>query len=63
MFFRVREAKTVKNRVHIDLASHTPAADVERLIALGATVIDHGTGHGTSWTVMADPEGNEFCIG
>ena len=63
IFYRVPEAKVVKNRVHIDLASRTPASDVERLTALGATVIGQGAGHGVTWTVMADPEGNEFCVG
>ena len=63
MFFRVPESKTIKNRVHIDLASRTAADDVQRLVDLGASVTGHGAGHGATWTVMADPEGNEFCIG
>ena len=58
------EAKTVKNRVHVDLAT-TSAADhaqlVARLTDLGATPADIGQGD-VPWTVMADPEGNEFCV-
>jgi len=63
-FMLVTDPKTVKNRVHLDLT--TSAADrdkeIERLIALGAHRVDIGqTGH-ESWTVLADPEGNEFCV-
>jgi predicted enzyme related to lactoylglutathione lyase len=58
------EPKTVKNRVHLDLAT-TSAADQARLVArlrdLGATLADVGQGD-VAWTVMADPEGNEFCV-
>ncbi|MEV6417358.1 VOC family protein [Kribbella sp. NPDC051718] len=58
------EAKTVKNRVHVDLA--TTSADhqeelVGRLKGLGAALADVGQGD-VPWTVMADPEGNEFCV-
>jgi hypothetical protein len=56
--------KTVKNRVHLDLT--TSAADrdkeIERLIALGARRVDIGQTGNESWTVLADPEGNEFCV-
>ncbi|MFE5208735.1 VOC family protein [Streptomyces sp. NPDC056600] len=58
------EPKTVKNRVHLDLATTSPAHQaelVERLRALGATLADVGQGD-VPWTVMADPEGNEFCV-
>ena len=61
---RVPEAKTVKNRVHIDLASSSAADQAElvaRLRALGATPADVGQGD-VPWTVLADPEGNEFCV-
>jgi Glyoxalase-like domain len=61
---RVPEPKTVKNRVHIDLATLSAAhqADlVARLQALGATPADVGQGD-VPWTVLADPEGNEFCV-
>src|ERR1700720_1975486 len=61
---RVPEPKTVKNRVHIDLATTSAAhqADlVARLQDLGATPADVGQGE-VPWTVLADPEGNEFCV-
>ena len=58
------EPKTVKNRVHLDLASTSAAHQAElvaRLKDLGATTADVGQGD-VPWTVMADPEGNEFCV-
>ncbi len=58
------EAKTVKNRVHVDLATTSAAHQAElvaRLKDLGATLADVGQGD-VPWTVMADPEGNEFCV-
>jgi predicted enzyme related to lactoylglutathione lyase len=61
IFGLVPEAKTVKNRLHIDLAPDDRDAEVERLIALGATRADVGQGDQT-WVVLADPEGNEFCV-
>jgi hypothetical protein len=64
VFVPVPEAKTVKNRVHLDLATESPAhqaAEVERLLALGATPADIRQGD-VPWTVLADPEGNEFCL-
>jgi len=69
LFFQVPEPKSSKNRVHLDLASRTPEAEIERLLALGASLVDSGdtpqwrTGNGTRWVTMCDPEGNEFCIG
>ena len=60
----VPEPKTVKNRVHVDLATTSAAqqADlVARLEGLGATPADVGQGD-VPWTVLADPEGNEFCV-
>jgi hypothetical protein len=60
----VPEAKTVQNRVHVDLATTSAAqqADlVARLEDLGATPADVGQGD-VPWTVLADPEGNEFCV-
>ncbi len=59
------EAKTVKNRVHLDLATTSLAHQAElvaRLKDLGATLADVGQGGDVPWTVMADPEGNEFCV-
>jgi hypothetical protein len=63
LFWRVPEAKGPKNRVHVDLATKDPVSEIERLVALGATVIEAREGNGTRWTVMQDPEGNEFCLG
>ena len=57
-FQRVPEAKIVKNRVHLDLRAADPQAEIQRLTALGASVETWYTDH----VVMADPEGNEFCI-
>ena len=61
-FLPVPEAKTVKNRLHIDLDPDDLDAEVRRLIALGATRADIGQGADASWVVLADPEGNEFCV-
>jgi predicted enzyme related to lactoylglutathione lyase len=63
LFFKVPEPKVVKNRLHVDLAARDPAAEVSRLCALGATEVEPREGNGTRWTVMLDPEGNEFCLG
>jgi catechol 2,3-dioxygenase-like lactoylglutathione lyase family enzyme len=58
LFLVVPEGKTVKNRLHFDLTPEdTRAAEVERLKGLGATVYQE-----FDWTVMRDPEGNEFCV-
>ncbi|MFD6424311.1 VOC family protein [Streptomyces sp. NPDC060198] len=61
-FVPVPERKTVKNRLHIDLSPDDQAAEVERILALGATRVDVGQGGDVSWVVLADPEGNEFCV-
>lgn len=63
LFAQVPEEKTVKNRLHIDLrpVDRTSAEEVERILALGARRVDVGQGEQT-WTVLADPEGNEFCV-
>jgi hypothetical protein len=61
-FLAVPEKKSGKNRLHIDLAPDDRDAEVERLLALGATRADVGQGEDVSWVVLADPEGNEFCI-
>ena len=55
------EDKVVKNRVHLDLRPEDRDAEVARAEALGATRVDIGQGIQT-WVVLADPEGNEFCI-
>ncbi|MEU1419635.1 MULTISPECIES: VOC family protein [unclassified Kitasatospora] len=64
LFQQVPEAKTAKNRLHLDLHPGPDARDatVERLEALGATVLRAVDEPGGSWTVMQDPEGNEFCV-
>jgi len=63
-FMPVAEAKTVKNRVHLDLTAEAEDRDAEigRLLALGASRVDIGQTGRESWTVLADPEGNEFCV-
>ncbi|WP_215457230.1 VOC family protein [Streptomyces sp. ATCC 21386] len=65
LFVRVRETKAVKNRIHFDLRprGRSRAEEVERAVALGARVIaDHTRPDGGGWVLMADPEGNEFCV-
>lgn len=63
LFQRVPEAKTVKNRLHLDVHAGPGRreAEVKRLEALGATVLHEVAQPGGTWTVLADPEGNEFC--
>ena len=61
LFLKVPEVKTVKNRVHIDLRPDDQDAEVQRLLDLGATHVDIDQGD-TRWVVLADPEGNEFCV-
>lgn len=61
LFANVPEAKTVKNRIHLDFVPDDQDAEVARLLALGASRVDVGQGD-ESWVVLADPEGNEFCI-
>ncbi len=61
IFVPVPEAKTVKNRLHIDLNPDDQAAEVERLVDMGARHVDIGQGD-VRWVVLADPEGNEFCV-
>ena len=62
-FVPVSEPKTTKNRLHIDLSpvGCDQAEEVERLVGLGARRIDIGQGEQT-WVVLADPDGNEFCV-
>jgi predicted enzyme related to lactoylglutathione lyase len=61
VFVPVPESKAVKNRLHIDLAPDDRDAAVERLSKLGAHPVDV-QGPDVSWVVLADPEGNEFCV-
>ena len=61
-FQRVPEGKVGKNRVHVDLHHPDPEALIAKVIDLGGTRLqDHGD-ESFSWTVLADPEGNEFCV-
>ena len=65
LFIEVPESKQVKNRVHFDLrpTDRTRDEEIERVIGLGANqVADRRNADGTGWVVLADPEGNEFCI-
>src|SRR5262245_30453533 len=65
VFVPVPEAKTVKNRLHRDLAPHSSddrEAEIARLVRRGAELADVGQGDDASWTVLRDPEGNEFCV-
>ena len=64
VFVPVPEEKQLKNRLHIDLAPRSgddQAAEVERLVGLGARRVDVGQAD-APWVVLADPEGNEFCV-
>jgi hypothetical protein len=64
VFAPVPEAKTVKNRVHLDVnpSGVDQYVELERLLALGATRVDVGQADDVPWIVLADPEGNEFCL-
>lgn len=63
LFLPVPEEKVGKNRLHLDVtpAAGQQAVELQRLLALGATPVDIGQGEQT-WQVLADPEGNEFCL-
>jgi Glyoxalase-like domain len=61
LFVPVPEQKTIKNRLHLDFRPDNQDVEVKRLLALGATRADIGQGEQT-WTVLRDPEGNEFCV-
>jgi Glyoxalase-like domain len=65
VFVPVPEEKTIKNRLHLDLAPHTSDdrdAEISRLLEMGATRVDVGQPDSVTWDVLADPEGNEFCV-
>lgn len=62
LFLRVPEGKAGKNRLHLDLRPEDQSAEVSRLERLGARRVDVGQGADVSWVVMADLEGNEFCV-
>lgn len=61
LFLEVPDDKVVKNRLHFDFTPTDQQAEVDRVVALGARRVDIGQGE-QSWVVLADPEGNEFCI-
>ncbi len=61
LFLAVPEAKSVKNRLHLDLRPDDRASEVARFLSLGAVKADVGQGEQT-WVVLRDPEGNEFCV-
>jgi predicted enzyme related to lactoylglutathione lyase len=62
LFQMVPERKAGKNRVHIDLATPDMAGEVARLALLGARALREVAEMGANWTVMSDPQGNEFCV-
>lgn len=61
LFVSAADPRTVKNRLHLDLRPDDQPAEVARLLGLGARPADVGQGE-QSWTVLADPEGNVFCV-
>ncbi|MDZ7886074.1 VOC family protein [Mycobacterium sp. ITM-2016-00316] len=61
LFLAVPDDKVVKNRLHLDFTPQDQQAEVDRVLARGARRVDIGQGE-QSWVVLADPEGNEFCI-
>lgn len=62
LFLKVPEHKTAKNRVHLDVHVPDRASHVSQLVAAGATERETLSEFGVEWTVMEDPEGNEFCV-
>jgi predicted enzyme related to lactoylglutathione lyase len=71
LFFRVDDPTPGKNRMHVDLAARDADTEIDRLLTLGAQLVDPPLdgnprwreGNGTRWVVLQDPEGNEFCLG
>ena len=61
-FLAVPDPKDGKNRLHLDLTPDNQDAEVERLLDMGARHVDIGQGRSVTWVVLADPEGNEFCV-
>ena len=62
LFVKVHDEKVVKNRLHLDLRPADQQVTVDRLLALGATHAEIGQTGEEPWVVLADPEGNEFCV-
>jgi hypothetical protein len=71
LFLRVDDPTPGKNRVHVDLAARQPQEEIERLLRLGASLVDDPVdgkpswreANGIEWVVLGDPEGNQFCLG
>jgi hypothetical protein len=62
LFLKVPDVKRMKNRLHFDLRPVDQQSQVQRLVDLGARRIEVGQADDVSWVVLADPEGNEFCV-
>ncbi|GAA4152670.1 hypothetical protein GCM10022251_21080 [Phytohabitans flavus] len=62
IFVPVADAKSGKNRLHVDLRPADQEAEIERLVNMGARHVEVGQGGNVGWVVLADPEGNEFCV-
>jgi predicted enzyme related to lactoylglutathione lyase len=64
LFLRTNDEKVIKNRLHLDLRPNNQEKEVNLVLSLGAKKIEIGqsSDSSTTWVVMADPEGNEFCI-
>ena len=62
LFIKVPEAKQAKNRCHVDLRADNRAAEVARLLSLGAQHHSDHAEHNLQWTTLLDVEGNEFCV-
>jgi hypothetical protein len=63
LFLKVPESKSAKNRMHVDFRADDYEAETQRLVGLGATCTGTHDEEGTVWSVLLDPEGNEFCVG
>jgi predicted enzyme related to lactoylglutathione lyase len=62
MFHQVPEGKVVKNRLHLDVMTDDLDSETERLLRLGARVLNRASTTGLGWTTLADPDGNEFDL-
>ena len=62
IFLPVHEERVAKNRLHLDLRPSDQFAEIQRLVELGARHVDVGQSSDCTWVVLADPEGNEFCV-
>ncbi len=61
-FQRVPEPRQGKNRIHLDIAAEDPEAFAAHIIELGGSKVEDHESHGFRWSVLADPEGNVFCV-